>query len=54
MRHCNPRTTLCVSSAAVGSVVCLDGRVLCVDRSTNTLRWVVEGQVLKTVVVNWS
>ncbi len=28
---------------------CLEGRVLCVDKTSSTLRWVVDGQVLKTV-----
>ncbi len=28
---------------------CLSGRVLCVDKTSNTLRWVVDGQVLRTV-----
>ncbi|MDZ5622731.1 L,D-transpeptidase family protein [Nocardioides sp. HM23] len=28
---------------------CLDGRVICVDKTSNTLRWVVDGEVLKTM-----
>jgi lipoprotein-anchoring transpeptidase ErfK/SrfK len=32
---------------------CLDGRVLCVDKTSRTLRWVVDGQVLKTVDVRF-
>ncbi len=28
---------------------CLTGRVMCVDKSTSTLRWVVDGQVLRTM-----
>jgi hypothetical protein len=28
---------------------CLTGRVICVDKSSGTLRWVVEGQVVKTL-----
>ncbi len=32
---------------------CLTGRVLCVDKSSQTLRWVVDGQVLKTVDVRF-
>jgi peptidoglycan hydrolase-like protein with peptidoglycan-binding domain len=32
---------------------CRTGRALCVDKSTQTLRWVVDGQVLKTVDVRF-
>ena len=32
---------------------CTTGRVLCVDKSSRTLRWVVDGQVLKTVDVRF-
>jgi hypothetical protein len=32
---------------------CRTGRVLCVDKSSQTLRWVVDGQVLKTVDVRF-
>ncbi len=32
---------------------CLSGRVLCVDKTSSTLRWVVDGQVLKTVAVRF-
>ena len=32
---------------------CLSGRVLCVDKTTSTLRWVVDGEVLKTVDVRF-
>ncbi|GEP33736.1 hypothetical protein NSZ01_15040 [Nocardioides szechwanensis] len=32
---------------------CQSGRVLCIDKSSNTLRWVVDGQVLKTVDVRF-
>lgn len=32
---------------------CATGRVLCIDKSSNTLRWVVDGQVLKTVDVRF-
>ncbi len=32
---------------------CLTGRALCVDKSTRTLRWVVDGSVLKTVDVRF-
>ena len=32
---------------------CLTGRVLCVDKSSSTLRWVVDGQVLRTVDVRF-
>ena len=32
---------------------CLTGRALCVDKSSRTLRWVVDGQVLKTVDVRF-
>ena len=32
---------------------CLTGRVLCVDKSSRTLRWVVDGQVLRTVDVRF-
>ncbi|KAA1428360.1 L,D-transpeptidase family protein [Nocardioides antri] len=32
---------------------CLEGRVLCVDKSSNTLRWVVDGDVQKTVDVRF-
>ena len=28
---------------------CLEGRVICVDKSSSTLRWVVDGEVLKTM-----
>lgn len=28
---------------------CLEGRVICVDKSTSTLRWVVDGEVLRTL-----
>ncbi len=28
---------------------CLDGRVLCIDKTSSTLRWVVDGKVLKTL-----
>lgn len=28
---------------------CLTGRVLCVDKTSSTLRWVVDGEVLRTV-----
>ncbi|GAB3989613.1 L,D-transpeptidase family protein [Nocardioides marmoraquaticus] len=32
---------------------CLTGRVLCVDKSSSTLRWVVDGQVRRTVAVRF-
>jgi lipoprotein-anchoring transpeptidase ErfK/SrfK len=32
---------------------CLTGRVLCIDKATRTLRWVVDGQVLRTVDVRF-
>ena len=32
---------------------CLTGRALCVDKSSNSLRWVVEGRVLTTVDVRF-
>ncbi len=32
---------------------CLTGRVLCVDKTSRTLRWVVDGQVLTTVDVRF-
>jgi lipoprotein-anchoring transpeptidase ErfK/SrfK len=32
---------------------CLTGRALCVDKSSRTLRWVVDGQVLRTVDVRF-
>lgn len=32
---------------------CQTGRVLCIDKSSQTLRWVVDGQVLKTVDVRF-
>ncbi|MCW2764091.1 MAG: Peptidoglycan-binding domain 1 protein [Nocardioides sp.] len=32
---------------------CATGRVLCIDKSSQTLRWVVDGQVLKTVDVRF-
>ncbi|NYI99542.1 peptidoglycan hydrolase-like protein with peptidoglycan-binding domain [Nocardioides thalensis] len=32
---------------------CETGRALCVDKSTNTLRWVVDGEVLKLVDVRF-
>jgi peptidoglycan hydrolase-like protein with peptidoglycan-binding domain len=32
---------------------CETGRALCVDKSSDTLRWVVDGQVLKTVDVRF-
>jgi len=32
---------------------CQTGRVLCVDKTSNTLRWLVDGQVLKTVDVRF-
>lgn len=32
---------------------CLTGRALCVDKSSRTLRWVVDGRVLKTVDVRF-
>lgn len=32
---------------------CLTGRVLCIDKSSRTLRWVVDGQVQKTVDVRF-
>lgn len=32
---------------------CSMGRVLCIDKSSQTLRWVVDGQVLKTVDVRF-
>jgi len=32
---------------------CRSGRVLCVDKSSRTLRWVVDGQVLRTVDVRF-
>jgi hypothetical protein len=32
---------------------CRTGRVLCIDKSSRTLRWVVDGQVLKTVDVRF-
>ena len=32
---------------------CTTGRALCVDKSSQTLRWVVDGQVLKTVDVRF-
>lgn len=28
---------------------CLEGRVLCIDKSTSTLRWVIDGEVHKTL-----
>lgn len=28
---------------------CLSGRVLCIDKTSSTLRWVVDGEVLRTV-----
>ena len=32
---------------------CRTGRVLCIDKSSRTLRWVVDGQVLRTVDVRF-
>lgn len=32
---------------------CLDGRVLCVDKTSRTLRWVVDGTVVRTVDVRF-
>ncbi len=32
---------------------CLTGRVICIDKSTQTLRWVVDGKVQKTVDVRF-
>jgi hypothetical protein len=32
---------------------CLTGRVLCIDKATRTLRWVVDGEVLRTVDVRF-
>ena len=32
---------------------CLTGRVLCVDKSSRTLRWVVDGKVVRTVDVRF-
>lgn len=32
---------------------CLTGRVLCIDKSSNSLRWVVDGKVLTTVDVRF-
>ena len=32
---------------------CRSGRVLCIDKSSRTLRWVVDGKVLKTVDVRF-
>ena len=32
---------------------CQTGRVLCIDKSSQTLRWVVDGKVLKTVDVRF-
>ena len=32
---------------------CLDGRVLCIDKTSSTLRWVVDGKVQKTLDVRF-
>ncbi|WP_183100486.1 L,D-transpeptidase family protein [Nocardioides pelophilus] len=32
---------------------CLDGRVLCIDKTSRTLRWVVDGKVVKTMDVRF-
>jgi hypothetical protein len=32
---------------------CLTGRVLCVDKSSSTIRWVVDGKVLRTMAVRF-
>jgi lipoprotein-anchoring transpeptidase ErfK/SrfK len=32
---------------------CLTGRVMCVDKSSRTIRWVVDGQVVKTMDVRF-
>lgn len=32
---------------------CRTGRVLCIDKSSNTLRWMIDGQTLKTVDVRF-
>nr|MBA3311012.1 L,D-transpeptidase [Nocardioidaceae bacterium] len=32
---------------------CLTGRVLCIDKSTNSLHWLIEGDVLSTVDVRF-
>ena len=32
---------------------CLSGRVMCVDKSSRTIRWVVDGEVLKTMDVRF-
>jgi lipoprotein-anchoring transpeptidase ErfK/SrfK len=32
---------------------CLDGRVLCIDKTSRTLRWVVDGKVQKTLDVRF-
>lgn len=42
-----------VETEAALDARCLTGRVLCVDKSSSTLRWVVDGQVRKTVAVRF-
>jgi peptidoglycan hydrolase-like protein with peptidoglycan-binding domain len=32
---------------------CTEGRVLCIDKTTSTLRWVVDGRVIKTMDVRF-
>ena len=32
---------------------CLTGRALCIDKSSRTLRWVVDGKVLRTMAVRF-
>jgi peptidoglycan hydrolase-like protein with peptidoglycan-binding domain len=42
-----------VSSGSALDPGCMTGRVLCIDKSTNSLRWVVDGRVITTLDVRF-
>jgi peptidoglycan hydrolase-like protein with peptidoglycan-binding domain len=46
-------TTTATGNAATLDARCTTGRALCVDKSTNSLRWVVDGAVQKTFEVRF-
>ena len=48
-----PAPTTATGNAATLDARCTTGRVLCVDKSTNSLRWVVDGTVQKTFEVRF-
>ena len=53
MNNVKPTAKPASTSTAKLDDRCMSGRVLCIDKSTNKLRWVIDGQVQRTFDVRF-